>query len=188
MLFSVAEHPPLRFFVLQTAAVSLPLMWTGQNHFLWEFQVLKDVKTHQPQRCPHWCGPVHVFLFPERMWSSGGPLRTQVCCLKCSFPSYWHSIVLPLPWTCLSIPQIRLKAVQDSETSLNWNMHGAALYMFWSAIVTIQVFLGSLTVNFFHALWWNQKYLTTITILTIVKKRAAFGWVNSWFKEYERFI
>lgn len=52
MLFSVAEHPPLRFFVLQTAPVTLPLLWTDQKHFLRQFQVLKDVKTHQPQMLP----------------------------------------------------------------------------------------------------------------------------------------
>lgn len=61
MLFSGEEHPPLQFFVLQTAAVALPPVWTGQDHFLREFQVLKDVKTHQPQ------------TFPSLMW-----LRTHV--------------------------------------------------------------------------------------------------------------
>lgn len=52
MLFSGEERPQLRFFVLQTAAVPLPPVWTGQIHFLREFQVLKDVKPHEPQTFP----------------------------------------------------------------------------------------------------------------------------------------
>lgn len=34
VLFSGEERPPLQLFVLQTAAVTLPPVWTGQNHFL----------------------------------------------------------------------------------------------------------------------------------------------------------
>lgn len=52
MLFSGEERPQLRFFVLQTAAVTLPPVWTGQIHFLREFQVLKDVRTHRPPTFP----------------------------------------------------------------------------------------------------------------------------------------
>lgn len=194
MLFSAAEHPPVRVFVLQTAPVTLPLLWTDQSHFLRQFQVLEDVKTHQPQLLPSVKEPCTCVSPPRayvEFWRSSQDTGV--------LPEVSLSLLLaqqsPSPPMDLSVhptEKIESSTGLRNISQLKYARCSSLCVLICENVQLIYSRVLYLTIYFLRTRWWNQKYSTAVT-LTVVKKKlkkpicdlaflhpALIEWLQTW--------